>query len=181
MKKTLLAFIAIFLSLQMTMAQRQITGSVKSTDNNELLIGSSIVVTGTRVGTITNGDGKFSISVPESAKSLTISFVGYETKEVTLTNANNYEIKLGLGKELSEVVVVGYTSQRKEDLTGSVAVVEMKPIKNNSSNEKYRLWLNHTKFQSSELAELVNALLFNLAVTLSIVMFVTQALLHESI
>jgi TonB-dependent SusC/RagA subfamily outer membrane receptor len=133
MKKTLLAFIAMLLSLQMTMAQRQITGSVKATDNDELLIGSSIVITGTRVGTTTNGNGRFSISVPESAKSLTISFVGYETKELTLTNANNYEIKLSLGKELSEVVVVGYTSQRKEDLTGSVAVVEMKPIKNNSS------------------------------------------------
>ena len=133
MKKTLLAFIAMLLSLQMTMAQRQITGSVKATDNDELLIGSSILVTGTRIGTTSNSTGKFSISVPESAKSLTISFVGYETKELTLTNANNYDVKLDLGKELSEVVVVGYTSQRKEDLTGSVAVVELKPIKNNSS------------------------------------------------
>lgn len=133
MKKKLLAFIALLLSLQMTMAQRQITGSVKAADNDELLIGSSILVTGTQVGTTTNGEGRFSISIPPTATSLTISFVGYETKVITLTNANNYDVKLDLGKDLSEVVVVGYTSQRKEDLTGSVAVVELKPIKNNSS------------------------------------------------
>lgn len=133
MKRTLLSFIAMLLSLQLALAQRQITGTVRGGDTNEPLIGASILVTGTKIGAVANIEGKFSISVPNDAATLQVSFIGYTSKEVAIKGISNVEVLLAPGKELNEVVVVGYTSQRKEDLTGSVAVVELKPIKNNSS------------------------------------------------
>lgn len=133
MKKTLLSFIVMLLSLQLIYAQRQVTGTVRGGDNNEPLIGASVLVTGTKVGTITDANGKFSVAVPENASTLQISFIGYTSQEVSVKGASDVQVTLALGKELSEVVVVGYTSQRKEDLTGSVVVVDLKPIKNNSS------------------------------------------------
>lgn len=133
MKKTLLSFIVMLLSLQLVFAQRQVTGIVRGGDNNEPLIGASVLVTGTNIGAITNVDGKFSISVPENASTLQISFIGYSSQEVSIKGVSDVQVTLAIGKELNEVVVVGYTSQRKEDLTGSVVVVDLKPIKNNSS------------------------------------------------
>lgn len=133
MKKTLLSFIVMLLSLQLVFAQRQVTGTVRGGDNNEPLIGASVLVTGTKIGAITNADGKFSIAVPENSSSLQVSFIGYTSQEVSVKGANDVQVTLAPGKELSEVVVVGYTSQRKEDLTGSVVVVDLKPIKNNST------------------------------------------------
>ncbi len=133
MKKTLLSFIVMLLSLQLVFAQRQVTGTVRGGDNNEPLIGASVLVTGTKIGVITNADGKFSIAVPENSSSLQVSFIGYTSQEVSVKGVSDVQVTLAPGKELSEVVVVGYTSQRKEDLTGSVVVVDLKPIKNNST------------------------------------------------
>lgn len=133
MKKTLLSFIAMLLSLQLAFAQRQVTGTVREADSNEPLIGASVVVAGTKIGSITNVEGKFLLSVPETATTLHVSFIGYTTKEVSIKGISDVQVSLSAANELNEVVVVGYTSQRKEDLTGSVAVVELKPIKNNSS------------------------------------------------
>ncbi|MCP9767257.1 SusC/RagA family TonB-linked outer membrane protein [Lacihabitans sp. LS3-19] len=133
MKKTLFSLIVMILSLQLAIAQRQVTGIVQGGDNNEPLVGASVLLPGTQTGTTTDVNGKFSLSVPENASTLLISFIGYTSKEVSIKGISNVQVTLEVGKELSEVVVVGYTTQRKEDLTGSVAVVEMKPIKNNSS------------------------------------------------
>ncbi len=133
MKKTLLCFIVMICSLQLTYAQRQVTGTVRGGDNNEPLIGASVQVTGTKVGAITDTNGKFAVSVPENASTLQISFIGYTTQEVSINGKSMVQVTLLPGKELTEVVVVGYTSQRKEDLTGSVVVVDLKPLKNNSS------------------------------------------------
>jgi TonB-linked SusC/RagA family outer membrane protein len=133
MKKTLLSFIAMLMSLQLAFAQRQVTGTVRGGDNNEPLIGASVLVTGTKIGVTTNPDGKFSISIPENSSLLLVSFIGYTSQEVSVNNVSDVQVTLTPGKELNEVVVVGYTSQRKEDLTGSVVVVDLKPIKNNST------------------------------------------------
>ena len=78
-------------------------------------------------------DGKFSLSVPQDATTLEISFVGYTAKEVSIVGVNNVTVSLSETSALQEVVVVGYTTQKKEDLTGAIAVVELAPIKNNSS------------------------------------------------
>ena len=133
MKKTLLSFIVMFLTLQAAYAQRQVTGTVRGGDNNVPLIGASVLVTGTKIGAITDVNGKFSVSVSESASTIQVSFSGYEKQDVSIKGVSDVQITLAYGKELSEVVVVGYSSQRKQDLTGSVVVVDLKPIKNISS------------------------------------------------
>jgi TonB-linked SusC/RagA family outer membrane protein len=136
MRKTLLFMLtcALLATVQVTFAQqRTITGKVVAAETNELLIGANIQITGTSKGATTNAEGTFSLNLPENATSLTVSFVGYTTQEVPIAGQSNIVIALKAGKELSEVVVVGYTSSRKQDLTGSVAVVDMKPLKNISS------------------------------------------------
>ncbi|MCP1383456.1 SusC/RagA family TonB-linked outer membrane protein [Runella salmonicolor] len=133
MKHYLPVIAAWLLSLQIVLAQRVVTGSVTGEDNNEPLVGASILVAGTTIGTTANAEGKFSISVPDNATTLKVSFIGYTTKEVSITRISTVNVSLTPGGALGEVVVVGYTTQRKEDLTGSVAVVELAPIKNNSS------------------------------------------------
>ncbi len=134
MKKTLLSFIAMLLSLQLAFAQRTLTGTVKGSDINDNLVGASVIIKGTTKGTSTDINGKFSLEIPKEGTVLNVSFVGYQPKEVIVDgNQNNLLIELAPGAELSEVVVVGYTTQKKTDLTGSVAVVDLKPVKNNSS------------------------------------------------
>jgi TonB-linked SusC/RagA family outer membrane protein len=134
MKKTLLSFIAMLLSLQLAIAQRTISGVVKGGDTNDYLIGASVTLKGTTKGTTTDVNGKFLLEVPKDAGTLTVSFIGYQSKDVVLTAVqNNLQIVLSAGEELGELVVVGYTTQKKTDMTGSVSVVDLKPVKNNSS------------------------------------------------
>lgn len=131
-KNYLLMLFALLCSLQLGIAQKTLTGSIVS-DKNEPLIGASIVVKGTTVGAITDTDGKFTLSAPNDATTLTASFVGYEPKDVAINGETNITITLSEAGALQELVVVGYTTQKKKDLTGSVAVVELNPVKNNSS------------------------------------------------
>ena len=134
MKKTLLSFIAMLLSLQLAFAQKTISGVVKGGDTNDYLIGASVTLKGTTKGTTTDVNGKFLLDVPKDASTITVSFIGYQSQDVALTALqNNLQIVLAAGEALSELVVVGYTTQKKTDLTGSVAVVDLKPVKNNSS------------------------------------------------
>ncbi len=133
MKKTLFLFLTTLLTWQLAWAQRQVSGTVRAGDTNEPLSGASVLVTGTKIGVIADIDGKFTLSVPNEASTILVSFIGYDSREVSIKGISTIDVVLPAGKALSEVVVVGYTSQRKEDLTGSVAVVELKPIKNNSS------------------------------------------------
>lgn len=135
MKKTLL-FLSIVLltTIQVTLAQqRTITGKVVATETNEILIGANVLITGTTKGATTNAEGNFTLNLPDNATTLTVSYIGYAPKEVSIKGLSNITIALVAGKELSEVVVVGYTTSRKQDLTGAVAIVDLKPIKNISS------------------------------------------------
>lgn len=102
----LLAFLG-FLGLQVVFAQtRQISGTVTSSEDGSTIPGASVVVKGTTMGTITGMDGKFSLKVPESTKSLVVSFLGMTTVEVAVTSASDYAIKLKSAPvAISEVVV----------------------------------------------------------------------------
>lgn len=136
MRKNLLLFFLLSmlgLSQQSLAQQRSISGKVIAADTKEALIGANIQITGTTKGASTNAEGYFTLTVPETAKSLTVSYVGYTTQTVTIGTQSSLVIALESSNQLNEVVVVGYTSSRKQDLTGSVAVVDMKPIKNISS------------------------------------------------
>lgn len=113
------------LSFSLTaLAQQKVTGKVKDS-SGEPVIGASVVVKGNNtMGTITDFDGNFMLDVP--AKSvLVISYIGYVTQEVPTAGKNSLEIVLKEGtKTLDEVVVIGYGTQRKGDVTSSVASVK---------------------------------------------------------
>lgn len=99
-----------------------IKGSVVD-ENGEPLPGATISVQGTTKGTVTNLDGNFSITVPESS-TLVVSFIGYEAQIIKVTNQTVLNIKLNQdASALEEVVVIGYGTQRKSDLTGSIGSV----------------------------------------------------------
>jgi TonB-linked SusC/RagA family outer membrane protein len=101
--------------------QNVVTGTVRDQDG-EPLPGANVVVTRTIVGTMTDINGRYSIDVPVGSKSLTFSFVGMEPKEIvigTQTRIDVTMVELAIG--LEEVVVVGYGTQRRSDITGTVA------------------------------------------------------------
>ena len=135
MKKRLLMMVfAILCSLQFASAQNKISvaGTVKASDG-EILPGVSILEKGTTNGAVTDATGKYSISVNSTA-TLVLSYVGMQAKEITVDNKSVVDVTLEYDqKSLNEIVVVGYTSSKKEDLTGAIAVVDMAPLKNISS------------------------------------------------
>ena len=114
---------------------KKISGKV--IDNNGApLPGASVIVKGTTTGVVTDSDGAFSISVPQSAKSLTITFIGMQNREVPIGNKANFTVSMEPDVvALEEVVAVGYGSQKKVNLTGSVgsvagAVITKRPVEN---------------------------------------------------
>ncbi len=109
-----------------------ITGVVKD-QNNEVLPGVSVVLKGTTRGITTDGNGKFSIDVPDSRSVLVFSFVGYQNLEITVGNTLVLEVALKAeSKLLEEVVVVGYGTQKKVNLTGAVDQVTAKQLETKS-------------------------------------------------
>ncbi|MDJ1483795.1 TonB-dependent receptor [Cytophagaceae bacterium YF14B1] len=118
-----------------------ITGTVVD-DNNQALPGVSVVLKGTSTGTTTDAQGKYSMSVPDNTGSavLVFTFIGYVTEEVTIGNRTQIDVQLMPDiKALSEVVVIGYGTQKKSDLTGSIAVVKADEIKKFSTNDVAQL------------------------------------------
>lgn len=115
-------FAALFLltGMQLQAQQKNVTGTV-STANGEVLIGVSISVKGTNTGAISNVNGHFSIQTDSPTPTLVFSFLGYVTKEVKTREGQNISVTLEPeNKALGEVVVIGYGTQRKSDLTGSI-------------------------------------------------------------
>ncbi len=105
-----------------------VTGTVKAA-NGEGLVGVSIRIKNSRNGTITNADGNFKIDLPTGNETLIFSFIGYLTQEVPAAGKSLLNITLEEDKAmLSEVVVVGYSTQKKIHQTGAVATIDMKTI-----------------------------------------------------
>lgn len=105
-------------------SQRTITGTIID-DRGETVIGANVIIKGTDHGTITDLDGKFTLEVPNSGSILQISYIGYLTQEVAINNQNSYNIQLKSDNQvLDEVVVVGYGTQKKGELTSSIASIK---------------------------------------------------------
>lgn len=113
---------------------RSVNGTVIDSKTRETLVGVSVSVKGTSSGTITDINGKFSLSVtPKST--LLVSYVGYVTQEIQVANQTTFDVKLGEdSKILDEIVVVGYGTMRKKDLTG--AIVQVRPDRLANENPK---------------------------------------------
>ena len=135
-KKSVTAALMVMASSVVYAQQRmEVTGTVVD-PSGETLIGAAIMEKGTTNGSITDEDGHFKISVQEGA-TLVISYIGYDKQELPATA----EMRVVLTEDvlnLQEVVVTGYTTQRKADLTGSVSVVSTKELKKTSDNDPMR-------------------------------------------
>jgi TonB-linked SusC/RagA family outer membrane protein len=116
----------LLVSLSVYAQNRQITGTITAPDGT--VPGASVTVKGTTTGVMTDGKGAFTLSVPNNA-TLVVSMVGYTTQEVAVDNKNVYNIKLASAvSALNEVVVIGYGTSRRKDLTGSVSSVSAETI-----------------------------------------------------
>ena len=121
---------AFFIATQLLAQNRTVTGKV--TDEKGNVVGNaSVMVKGSTTGTTTNADGNFSISLPAKAHVLVITSIGLGETEVSLSDASTYSVVLSsTAKSLQEVVVVGYGTQRKTNVTGSIGTVRASEIEN---------------------------------------------------
>lgn len=125
LKKLLLSFALLFVSTMMY-AQTEISGTVVD-PTGETIIGATVMEKGTSNGTVTDFDGNFKIKV-NPGTTLVFSYIGFDKQEVPAQNGMTVTMKDN-ASELAEIVVTGYQTQRKADLTGAVAVMDMKSAK----------------------------------------------------
>ncbi len=127
MKNLLLSLFLLGLGWNVFAQDRPISGRVTG-DDTQPIPGASVSVKGTTRGAVTNAEGRFTLSVPENAI-LVVSSVGYLTREFPVGNQNSLELVIpSSSAELSEVVVVGYGTQKKSQLTGAISSVSSKEI-----------------------------------------------------
>ena len=133
LKRILLSF-AFLLTCMLTYAQTEISGTVVD-PTGETVIGATVMEKGTSNGTVTDFDGNFTLKV-EAGSTLVVSYIGYLTQEVAATDGMTITLKDD-ALAIEEVVVTGYTTQRKADLTGAVSVVAPSDLaKQNENNPK---------------------------------------------
>jgi TonB-linked SusC/RagA family outer membrane protein len=128
-KKLLLCGVFLLLCLMQTFAQeRTVTGKVTDPNGNPVT-NASVTVKGDRTGTNTDENGNFSINLSRGKRVLTVSSIGYEPLDISVSgNSVNVSLRTRT-TTLNDVVVTGYTTQRKKDITGSVAIVDMSDAK----------------------------------------------------
>ena len=123
MKRTILSGLFILLFQFVSFAQVQVNGLI-SDEQGQPLPGATILEKNTSNGVVTDFDGNYSIQVSDDNASLIISFVGYKTLEVSVGDLSDFNFNLQPDNELDEVVITGYGSQQKRDLTGSIVQVK---------------------------------------------------------
>ena len=135
-KRALWLTIMVLLVTQFSLFAQNVTvkGTVKSSDGNTLP-GVSVVLKGTTSGTTTGTDGKYSVSVPRNG-TLLFSYIGFESQEISVGSKTSIDVTLTeSAKLLSGVVAIGYGSQRKRDVTGSLAVVTAKELQDRPNTQ----------------------------------------------
>lgn len=131
--KNLLVLLILGLACSLHAQQKMVTGIIVDAETGIPIPGASILVKGTTTGTESDFDGKFSLSAETNA-SLMVSFLGYSTVEVSISGQSDFEIQLtGAASELDEVVVIGYGTQKKINVTGAVDVVSNEVFKNRAA------------------------------------------------
>jgi TonB-linked SusC/RagA family outer membrane protein len=125
MRKTVLTIISMFLCVIAFGQENTINGKVTDASNGSPLPGVNIYVEGTTIGTTSDMEGNYQIEVPEDENVLVFSFVGYQSKKLTIDDRSEINVALQPKAEaLDEVIVVGYGTQRKSLVTGSISKVE---------------------------------------------------------
>ncbi len=129
MKKLLLT-VALLMPLMLIYAQRTLTGKVTD-ENRNPVSGASVSVKETGTGTTTDDNGNYSLSVDSRAKTLVISFVSMLTEELVIGNRSSFNVSLRSEESaLKEVVVIGYGTQKKKSVTGSISKIDVDNINN---------------------------------------------------
>ncbi|MDE3250698.1 MAG: TonB-dependent receptor plug domain-containing protein, partial [Bacteroidota bacterium] len=129
LRVALCALFLFFVSFTLN-AQTVISGSVTSSKDNAPVPSATVTVKGTKLGTQTNADGTFKITLPADKNVLVISAIGYDPQEVSTSGKTAVSVVLAARlRSLDEIVVTGYTSQKKKDITGAVAVVNTNDLK----------------------------------------------------
>ena len=135
----LFLFFAFAQAIVVYAQEMTVTGTVTDAADGSTIPGATIVVKGTTVGTVTDVDGKYSIKV-KSGDVLVISYVGYTTQEIAVTNQKTIDVVLSAGvKSLNEVVVIGYGTVKKGDATGSVSAIDKKDFNQGSITSPQQL------------------------------------------
>jgi len=120
----------IFLSSQIYAQQKTVTGTITNANGNTPIANATVSVKGTNVAVSSAANGDFSISVPDGKTALTISSVGFDVDEINIAGKSSVKIQLKeRTSSLNEVVVTGYTSQKRKEITGAVSVVNVKDMK----------------------------------------------------
>jgi len=120
----LLMVALLFAGAQTLSAQRTITGTVVSADDNMTVPGASVSIRGTTIGTMTDMDGRFSINAPADATHLVFSFMGMETQEVEIGGRTTIDVSMTSGAVmLGDVIITGFGTMRREAFTGAVDVI----------------------------------------------------------
>ena len=131
----LLGLLTLLFPFALSAQNITVSGKVFDANSNEPLVGVTVVQTGTQNGTITDINGNYSLSCPGDA-SITFSYIGYVTQTVFVNGKTTLPVYLNTDdKTLDEIVVVGYGTQRKSDLTGSVASVGSEDMQNRSTSD----------------------------------------------
>ena len=113
--------------------QNLVSGKITDASTGEAMPGVNIVVKGTSIGTLTDANGRYSLNVTKGDAVLVFSFIGYTAREVPLAGRSNVDLELSPEMTgLDEVVVIGYGTARKSDLTGAIAQVKAEDLKNYS-------------------------------------------------
>src|SRR5882724_2357033 len=120
----------LFLSSSL-LAQKSVTGKVISNADKQPIVGATVAVKGTKIATQTGTDGSFSISSSKEIGTLIVTVVGFEALQIPVSGRSSIgDVVLSLSAtSLNDVVVTGYTSQRKKDITGAISVVNVADMK----------------------------------------------------
>jgi len=131
MKKLITSIILLVLMQTMVFAQSSVSGQVTSEEDGTTLPGVAVKIKGTSKGVVTDIDGRYSIELTEGENTLVFSYVGMQTQEVAVDGRSTIDVELSTSaEELSEVVVVGYGTQKKADVTTSIASLDNENIEN---------------------------------------------------
>lgn len=129
MRKLAIMMSLLLCSFSIFGQNRTVTGKVTDEKDGTPLAGVSVTVKGTTVGTTTGADGGFSLSIPATAKTLVFSFVNFTSQDVSIGNRSVFTVQLTNDeRSLSEVVVVGYGTQRKKTVTSAIGKIDPGPI-----------------------------------------------------
>jgi len=134
LKRNLLLLIFGFGLIQMASAQVEISGTVTDADTGDPLPGVNIIEKESLNGTITDLEGKYSLTVKGSSTVLVFSYVGFEIMEEPVGNRTIIDVALGVGVELEELVIVGFGSQKKESVVGAITQVSGDEIVSSGTN-----------------------------------------------